>query len=310
MHSLPVPVISIGNLTVGGTGKTPFTIYIVDRLKKFGLKPAVLTRGYKRKRRGYLIMHGNPREVNVLEAGDEPCLIFREFGGEVPVGIGRERERVAKLIMERFPVDIFILDDGFQYRKLHQDLRILLFDAKSLQKSRYLLPAGEWREPLGAHRRAHILVINWKFTHEGKLSICFKRPTFMMRYRNICFVDVQQKEYPLDTIQGKNILAFAGIAKPEGFIDSLKVLKPKRLTFLRFPDHHWYTDCDVNSIREKAEKIKAEFVVTTVKDLIKINTPPFNLLALKIGVELGDEEGFWAALQQLLPLQPLETPEG
>jgi len=310
---IDVPVISVGNLTAGGSGKTPMTIYLAARFLERRMRPAVLIRGYRRKGKGDLFLLTDMKEVPPVEnTGDEAQLIYRRLSGEIPVGIGRKRERTARFLMEKENPDLFILDDGFQYRKLHQDVKIVIINAGSLKEPVKLLPAGDWREPLSALKRADILVYNFKFgTKEAGIpdGIPSRKPCFKMSYRATGVVAPDLKVLGVEQIRGKKAFAFAGIADPRGFLKALETVGLKVVGSMFFSDHYWYCDRDLRKIMEGSEKSGAEITITTEKDLIKLGERGSEILALRIEPSIEDEEGFWETLEELLPLEPPETEE-
>jgi len=308
---IDVPVISVGNLTAGGSGKTPLTIYLAERFLERQTKPAVLIRGYRRKGKGDLFLLTDTKVVPPVEnTGDEAQLIYRRLSGEVPVGIGRRRERTARFLLEKENPDLFILDDGFQYRKLHQDVKIVIINVGSLKEPVRLLPAGDWREPLSALKRADILIYNFKFEAEEAGvpdGIPLNKPCFKMSYRATGVVAPELKMLGVEYIKGKKAFAFAGIADPRGFLKALEATGMKVVGSMFFPDHHWYSDRDLRKITEGSKKSGAEITITTEKDLIKLGERGSEILALRVEPSIEDEEGFWEILEELLPFEPPET---
>ncbi|RKY99622.1 MAG: tetraacyldisaccharide 4'-kinase [Candidatus Hydrothermota bacterium] len=308
---IDVPVISVGNLTVGGSGKTPLTIYLAGKFLERRLKPAVLIRGYRRKEKRDLFLLPEMKEIPRIEdTGDEAYLIFRRLSGKVPVGIGRKRERTARFLLKKERPDLFLLDDGFQYRKLHQDVKIVILNVNSLEAPVMLLPAGDWREPLTALKRADILLFNFKFeTKPADFSdkVPYGKPSFKLFYRATGGVDPDLNELSLEYLKGKKAFAFAGIAEPHGFLRALETLGTAVVGSMFFPDHHWYSERDLKKIARESERSGAEITITTEKDLIKIGKSGPEIAALRIEPFLEDEKEFWKLLEKLLPLQPFKS---
>ncbi len=250
---LPSPVISVGNLTVGGTGKTPLVVALAEGLRARGLRPVVLSRGYKRTSRGVLVV-GNSWE----EAGDEPYLMSKRLQN-VPVVVGANRYEAGLLAHRKNLGDIFILDDGFQHRRLHRDVDIVTIDPVEWAAGESLLPAGPWREPKHAIERAHFACVHdVPGADVPSLSI----PSFLIRTE----VDGVYKDgvpVPLESIRGRAIVAFAGIAKPERFFSTLESLGLKPVQCVRFRDHHRFSRRDI-------ARLGGEVRITTEKDAVRL----------------------------------------
>ncbi len=250
---LPCPVISVGNLTVGGTGKTPMVVALAEGLRARGLRPVVLSRGYKRTSRGVLVV-GNSWE----EAGDEPYLMSRRLQN-VPVVVGANRYEAGMLAHRRNLGDIFILDDGFQHRRLHRDVDIVTIDPVEWAAGESLLPAGPWREPKSAIERAHFACVH---DVPGAAVPSLPIPSFLIRTQ----VDGVYKDgepVPLESIRGRAIIAFAGIAKPERFFSTLESLGLRPVKCIRFRDHHRFSRRDI-------ARMGGEVRITTEKDAVRL----------------------------------------
>jgi tetraacyldisaccharide 4'-kinase len=294
--ALDRPVISIGNLTVGGTGKTPSCLWLARALEKRGLKVGILSRGYGGKRSAPTVLAGNgdgaaalasAQEVGV--GGDEPCMMAKIY--RQTVAACRKRHLAARELLARGDFDVFILDDGFQHRRLKRDADLVLLGN---DVSGWVLPAGPFREPLKATRRADFLLITgdeaeWapliKSVQEGT---CFKgnlSPVALVGYQGN-----QWKEYPLSLLYRNKIVVVAGIAHPERFYRMLHEFEGDIVDILEYPDHHDYSLADWQRINRVGRT--AELIVTTEKDIIKLARFPFakeKLLALR--VEMVVENG-------------------
>ncbi len=293
---LEAPVISIGNLSVGGTGKSPLTIWMCEFLLKSGLHPAVLTRGYARKGRspGRVPSIDNPAELSGL-FGDEPVMIS-EYLPSVPIWVGSNRAASGRAALERGGVDVLVLDDGFQHLELYRDLDIVLLDCRSAFGNGFVLPAGPLREPPSNLKRADALVI----THAGKdddalpLADEIRRlfpgiPVFACRHtmRGISLTKGEPL-LPLSSLFNRKAVIFAGIARPEGFFNDLRKTGIKICDSLSFPDHHRYTADDFSKIFGSASKHGAQIIITTAKDAIRIPPPYRNAIAVaEIGIDFG-----------------------
>ncbi len=281
---LPKPVISVGNLSVGGTGKTPFTIYLSKLLQKYGYKVCVLSRGYRRKSKGtILVSDGKNIFVNWQESGDEPYLIALN---NIPVVVSSSRYEAGLKALENFDVDIFILDDGFQHFQLYRDFDILLVDARKPFWEDKPLPFGRLRESVETYKYADILVVT-KAKNESKKLIqklkTFEKPFFFAKEVSNRITDFEN-EYPLNFLNGKEIFVFSGLANNEQFFDYVaniaKQIGFKITGFKGFKDHFDY---------EKFSLPKANFYLTTEKDLVKIKNKLKGVYALKYQFKLPEE---------------------
>ncbi|MBN2397222.1 MAG: tetraacyldisaccharide 4'-kinase [Deltaproteobacteria bacterium] len=291
---MPCPVISVGNIVVGGTGKTPTVIMLADMLNDRGWKPAVLSRGYGgRRKRGSdaaVVSDGRTVLMDPAEAGDEPVLIAQRLPA-IPVIIAGDRSRAGRLAVERFGSDVLILDDGFQHRRMARDIDIVLLDGERPFGNGFLLPRGGMREPHGALRRADALILtSGEEADTAPLETIPSIPVFRGRRRPVDLVRGRKNEgFPLADLMEKRVCAFAGIANPDGFRRMLESLCGEIASFLPFPDHHVYTAGDVENIREVCRDSGAQMMVTTEKDGIKLAPfPDFfgDVCRLRIAMEI------------------------
>jgi tetraacyldisaccharide 4'-kinase len=270
---LPRPVISVGNVTVGGTGKTPVTAWIAAYLLTGGKKVAVLSRGYGGSLEGTVavVSDGVKRILTPLEAGDEPCLLADNLPGLVVV-IGSSRYEAGLLAMERFQPDIFILDDGFQHLNLRRDLNILLLDAKKPFGNGFVFPAGLLREPVGAINRADLVVFTRADRSAGTVErIPANLPVIscehgLSGYRPYSGGDIRSFE----KLEGLKGLAFAGIADPNQFFDSLEKCGVQLVATIAFPDHTDYGDDEIAALAKLKRSSSADYLITTSKDAVKM----------------------------------------
>ncbi len=286
---LPAHVISVGNLTTGGTGKTPLTIFIAQKLS-IERKVAILTRGYKRKGKGIYILKEDTPLMKWEEVGDEPYLMWKKLRGNVPILVGKNRYETGQIAIRQLNSEVLILDDGFQYFPLKRDIDIVCINQNTLIHGDYLLPRGNLRENFSALKRAHILVLNIKGDtlehHALELLEPYKKPIFVMKYEPVKFYNFEGQQMSLNSLKGFDVAALSGIADPKSFIDLLTKLgiTPKEIITIR--DHNIYPLPKLRALLKKFD-----YVVTTEKDLIKY--PPFkNLLALEIQVKIENEDKF------------------
>jgi tetraacyldisaccharide 4'-kinase len=279
IKKLGCKVISVGNITVGGTGKTPMVIMLAQLLKEKGYKPVILSRGYggKRKQAINVVSDGKNIFMGPATAGDEPLLIAKSLDS-VPVVTGAERYLTGTYAVEHFGADVVILDDAFQHRALHRDVDIVLLDRNRPFGNRSLLPAGILREPLKALKRSDIVVltgIEGSHRESSQRSLVEKHtghvPIFdgYRRPKNIIKADTGHT-YPLDYMYGKKVCAFAGIAEPEYFEKMITALSGHEAEFILFPDHYVYTTEDIEKISNISQKCSAQLILTTEKDAIKL----------------------------------------
>lgn len=300
------PVVSIGNLTVGGTGKTPATELAVRTLLDLGRRPAVVSRGYGRRTTGMQIVADTASiRLDAEDAGDEPFLLARRLPG-VPVVVGSNRWEAAGLAMERFAVDTIVLDDGFQHRTLAKDLEIVMARVDRPWGNGRLLPAGPLREPLAALARAHLVVVTGVDRAEdlAEVSAVVRRyaanvPVLGGRYvPTECWEAGIRRTVPLPALAGTRLLAFAGIAAPHGFERTLAELGVAIEGVIPFPDHHWYSPADVEALEARASGLGMDGFITTEKDWVrlrKLRLPRRPLYVLGVRLELLAGSIVWRA---------------
>lgn len=275
-----VPVISVGNLAVGGTGKTPTTAWLARHLSTRGRRPAIVTRGYGGNAGvGPLdVSRGSGPIVDATRAGDEPVLLASLTAAIVVAGSDRTagaRRAVA------LGADVVLLDDGFQHRRLARDLDLVLLDAARPFGNGFLLPAGPLREPPASLARAGlVLLTRWGGEPIPAGIGC---PVVRARHRGAGFRDVSGRE----VAPPSRALAFAGIAAPDGFFDSLRASGVELAGTRAFRDHHPYRDAELNALADGARAAGAA-IVTTMKDLARIGGRLPNAIALHVEIELLD----------------------
>ena len=293
-HRLPRPVVSVGNLTTGGGGKTPLTMWLAEKLMASGVKVAVLTRGYGR-------IHGGLRIVEERDTwqdvGDEPVLMASKIRGAT-VAVSKDRFLAGTKILEVSDVDLFLLDDGFQHFSLDRDLNIVVVDGHRRFGNGRLLPAGILREPISRMKDADLIVVTKArqadAEFEGLLNRYCLAPVFWADYRpmGLSLVGSGEPTPAGDRPEGA-FVAFCGIAGPEGFRDTLRRASIEVAELLIFPDHHPYSASDTNKIQEAALRTAAVGLVTTEKDAARWHQPNLSLplysLALQPVIEAEDD---------------------
>lgn len=288
-HRIPAKVVSVGNLTVGGTGKTPVAIFLAEFFRNDRKKVAILSRGYGGSARGVSVV--SDREgvlMGPAEAGDEPYLMATRLPG-VPVVVSPDRVKAGLFALERFSPQVVILDDAFQHIRLERDINIVLMDSREGFGNGYLLPRGVLREPVSGLKRADFALVKGGKPEGRTLELLRSHsvPYIAFSYKPDSLYDIDSgKGLPLESLRGLKVAAISGIARPDSFIRSLEELGSTVSASLEFPDHHSYADADSRAITEKARG--ADLVVTTEKDGVKLKrlarqTPVF---ALKVKVDI------------------------
>ena len=311
-HRLRAPVISVGNITVGGTGKTPMVLHLTHRLKDAGWNPGILTRGYGRHSPHAHQAVAAGARVPVSQSGDEPQLFLR--AGVAPVGIGADRWRVGQSLEREFGVDVIVLDDGFQHARLDRRLDIVLVDALDPFGGGYPLPLGRLREPLAGLGRADIFVVTR--SESGRVAQAAEHflrrrnpraPVFHARAQPEAWVSAATGETVApDALPYARVAAFCGLGNPEYFWRTLAALGLDAAVRIEFEDHHAYRPHELRYMGRQFRDDGAEAVVTTEKDLVNLCEDPGHLLAplplywLRIGVQLDREDEFLDAISQRL----------
>jgi len=268
---LPRPVISVGNITVGGTGKTPATALIARLLIGRGLRVAVLSRGYGGSMEGEtaIAADGSTMCLDAGQCGDEPYLLAATVPGLMVV-IGADRYSAGMLAMERLSPDIFLLDDGFQHLRLRRDLDILLVDSARPFGNGRTLPAGLLREPLSAVQRADLIMYTRCPQGYSPVPLAGK-PACSARHRLRDAVPLTGGEaVPFAGLAGRKVLAFAGIGEPDPFFDELRSLGLEVVHTVRLPDHAAYTPSQLAGLTAAFRACGADCAVTTEKDGVKL----------------------------------------
>lgn len=292
-------VISIGNITIGGSGKTPMAIYLAGRLREKGEKVVILSRGYKGKMKDTAVVSdGENILLGPEDAGDEPYLMAVQLK-TVPVVVGRDRYKSGLYAVERFKPDVIILDDGFQHIRLFRDMDIVLVDGRRWFGNNHLFPLGTLREPLSGLKRASLIMIKGEpsaISHQLSAIGC-PVISFVYKPRSIVKI-IDGSKLPIDVLKGKKIAALSGIADPKSFKNTLEKLGALVIKEFAFPDHYAYTNEDVQVVTSEAAE--SDMVITTMKDSVKlksfsINHPPIYALDIEVGV--GDLEVFEKAVE-------------
>lgn len=300
-------VISVGNITAGGTGKTPFVMLLVQEMKDRGLRPAVVVRGYGGEREGrtLVVSDGETIRMDYPEVGDEAVLLARKLPG-VPVLMAADRVTGCRMAISDFGAQVILLDDGFQHLRVARDLDVLLLDRENPFGYGYLLPRGLLREPLGALRRADLFVMTGagglgepldlppQLTQTGRV------PRLHAVYTPTVLTNLKTGEAVAEeNLRGQAVVAFCGVANPAVFERTLQSLGVFPKHHLVFPDHYPYDASDLVRVARHMEEAGATVALTTEKDAVRLEKllPTFPILT--IGIRLAVTGG-QAELKQCL----------
>ncbi len=289
----PVYSIGIGNLRYGGTGKTPLVLWIARRFLDQGRRVAVVTRGYRRKRRDPVIVEPG-REATVQEVGDEAYLLYTALDRRILLLVGKQRERLLEEAARR-GADLALLDDNFQYLRVRPHRQVVLVVPEDFRA--WLLPAGPLREPLSALHRADLVVVNYKNRRPREILEIPGKPVFLLQYRVQRFREVATgHEVGPEELREQPVGVFCGIAEPESFVASV-LATGAQVAFMRcYLDHHWYTARDLARLEKEARRTGARFVITTEKDAVRLPRPLPGLLVPQLELVLQPEDRFWQLL--------------
>lgn len=274
---VPVPVISVGNISAGGVGKTPMVEFIARQLRDRGKKVAVLSRGYHRATDGYVVVsNGRQRCAEASDSGDEPSLLADKLDGVV-VAVDQWRIRAARNVVREFGVERIVLDDGFQHRYLHRELNICIVAADEISAITWLLPAGNRREPYSSLRRADVIVVSRCRNEQSfndaraRLSRWTDKPVVGMRMRSIRLRNAGNGNgLELMEAIGKKAVVFSGIGNPASFEEALRSLSMEISSHHQFRDHHRFSSAEIERIADASKLERADFIVTTEKDVARL----------------------------------------
>jgi tetraacyldisaccharide 4'-kinase len=309
-HRLTAPVISVGNITMGGTGKTPLAIYLAQTLLKLGFTPAILTRGYGRQapNESYMLAPGKLTPNSAQTLGDEPALIRRHVP-EAWMGISKNRLVTGQEIAKQAKRPVFILDDGFQYRRLFRDLDIVIIDPIQPLKANRMVPRGTLREPVSELRRCHVVMINGAVNQGESDSIAVEIHGLQEKGQIFyCGQSIRTlipwsawNEDSADHSAGTRIQSaylVAAVGNPERFARDVRQLGIEVRGTGIFADHYWLKPKDWQACTETARSKSVDAIVITEKDAIKISQPPdFPLLVAVQSTEVLNPSVFEQVLK-------------
>jgi tetraacyldisaccharide 4'-kinase len=311
VRRLPVPVISVGNLTAGGTGKTPMVLNLAGELRRLGLRPAVVSRGYRggAERDGGVVGDGERILLAANQAGDEPRLLAERLSG-VPVVVGADRFSAGMTAISQFSPDLVLLDDGFQHRRLARDLDLVLLDARRPLGNGHLLPRGPLREPVPALKRAHALILTRSDRGVSPLPRApgmEEIPVFRTVHRPALRKIIPAGNAIADGLpvaptdgsigaafeNGRRAFVFSGLADNADVLRTVATLGARPAGAMGFADHHAFSEADRESIFQAARECGANLLVTTEKDAVRLPggaTFPLDLAVVGVDIDFDTDE--------------------
>lgn len=306
-HSLGAKTISIGNITTGGTGKTPLVAYVAEILADAGEKVCILTRGYGRASSGQvLVSDGEQVLVDANTGGDEPVELARNLIGKAIVVADADRVAAAAWAKEKFGVTAFVLDDGFQHRRARRDLDIVCIDATNPFGGGRVLPAGSLREHLESLSRAHAIVltrceltddlreVTSKIKTLNAETEVFRSSSVTYRLAELAkFLGVEKDDEP-PLSQQSSALVFCGLGNPDTFYRSARRAGYNLTATETFRDHYFYTQADIDTLHRTAREQKIEMLLTTAKDAVKLSGLNFSIpcFVMEIQIEIDEADAF------------------
>lgn len=303
-QTVGVPVLSVGNITTGGTGKTPLVEWIARRLAERGHRVCVLTRGYGRADSGkrVLVSDGNQILADINQSGDEAMMLAKSLLGSAAVVCDADRVAGARWAIENLNSDVLILDDGFQHQRLARDLEIVTLDATNPWSNGWLLPAGRLREPVSSLRRVDCFIVTRAPRADESLAEDVRRvsdaPIFFSRMvafptngvRNIGALEGCDAIVDKAELLKRPVAAFCGVGNPNAFLQQLRDEKIDVAVFESFRDHHNYSQTDLDRITKRATEAGAQVLMTTAKDAVKLASLRITLPCYIVEIEMQIEE--------------------
>jgi len=306
IFSFEMPIISIGNLTTGGTGKTPLVIYLSEHLKKIGKKPGIISRGYGRKSKGLKVVHdGKNLLIDVHDAGDEPFLIAKILKN-IPIIVSENKSLGIKQLINHYKVDIIIMDDAFQHRKVDRNLDIVTISSND-DKSHYRhLPLGKLREPLKNLNRSDILLYtktnNYQFPEiHSKIKNFLSENCFSSIHKETIMI-YDSLGYHKSLPPNDKLFAFCGIADPKSFFNSISSLELKLGGKRVFKDHQNYTTTIIDHLSTQINASDCKSIITTEKDWVKLPEyflNKFKIYIIKIEIKVEKEKELISMVQKI-----------
>jgi tetraacyldisaccharide 4'-kinase len=324
IHKINSPVISVGNITTGGTGKTPLVEWIARTGAKEGRRVCILTRGYGRANTGKRVLVSNGERVlaDEMEGGDEPRFLAEALRGVASVISDADRVAAALWAEENLRTNLFILDDGFQNLRIERDLDVVAIDSTSAWGGGRMLPSGRLREPLGGLTRADLVILTRAEQSEEIESLRKRaerlsggRPVLICRTRTKAILPLNSmaevgdvtsllspQESPITSLPTNHVAAFCGVGNPMSFFTHLRN-EGSSLNYVRaFPDHYVYHQSDIDAVVAEAKRLGASVLLTTGKDAVKLRSLRFDIPCnvVQIELEFDDEEKLMSMIREAI----------
>ena len=295
---LTCKVISVGNITTGGSGKTPTVEFLAHYLKSIGKNVGIISRGYGRKSKDVVVVtDGITKPLTWEKYGDEAFLLSNKLD-DIPIIVGKSKYQAGLKMVNNFNIDVIIVDDGFQHRSLYRDLDIVLINSKDTLMTHRLIPLGLLREHLRNLKRADLLVFTKTNIHDKNDYIFEKfNNTKTDKIKSLVELSTVLKnknntEIKTSEVKSQDVYLFSALGDNEGFKKSISKIGCNIVGHQIYPDHHRYKDCDLKNIQELAVKNKAKFIITTEKDMVKIKgfKTSIDVYAVQIALKFSPEE--------------------
>ncbi len=300
VHKVSVPVISVGNITTGGTGKTPLVEWLADRLAEKRRRVCILTRGYGRANSSERVVVSDGARIlsDVEHAGDEPFMLAEQLLGKAAVVCDSDRVAAANWAIANFQSEILILDDGFQHIRLARDLDIVTIDATRPFDNGWVLPAGRLREPISSLARADCIVVTRTVDDalkalQRRIQSFSEAPILTSKTITSRWLSLQTDEpVEIEKLRATRVSAFCGLGNPDSFFHQLTVEGIQAVHTVAFRDHQSYTQSDIDQLTKESAARGAEALVTTAKDSVKLRELLFELpcYVMEIETQIAGEE--------------------
>jgi len=281
INKLPCKIISVGNITTGGSGKTPTVEFLALYLQSIGKNVGIISRGYGRSSKHVkLVTDGIDKPTSWEQYGDEAFLLSQNLNS-IPIVVGESKYEAGLKITSEFYLDVIIIDDGFQHRSLHRDLDIVLINSKDNQKTHKLLPLGNLREQISGLERADLIIYTKTNLHNniGYLNRLLKdvdieKINSMLETKSM-LIGKDKQEIHKGDLKSKNIYLLSAIGDNRGFKKTVEKISANIVGHSKFLDHYTFKTSDLKKVQSDAKKLSADYIITTEKDLVKI--PDVNL---------------------------------
>jgi tetraacyldisaccharide 4'-kinase len=275
-RSFDVPIISIGNITAGGTGKTPFVIALANWLEEQGYRVGIISRGYRRENSGQVVVKDHSGiHASVRQAGDEPSLMA-QMTGKVVIIVDADRIAAAERITTEFGCNVILADDAFQHRRLKRQLDIVLWDSHQDPRKAHIIPAGRLRESISGLQRADLILISRTDSVPVSISDYFQRKQISSTIASVPMQITQivrlsdGAKIPQSKLQHKKILGFCGLGNPDQFFNMLQILSDTEIIRKAYSDHHKYSARDITTLEQIATQKNCHYLVSTRKDAVNL----------------------------------------